>query len=320
MKILFLHGWKSVVGGRKPTYLADAGNEVFNPSLPDDDFGASVAIAERVFAENRPDVIVGSSRGGAVAVNMRSERVPLVLLCPAWKNWGTAESVKRNSVILHSRKDDVIPFSDSEELIRSSHMWPDALIEVGDDHRLADPEPLRVMLASCEKAAAPLVDATVYYLEMIGHNGQAKPSMAQSLEVTRVERPSVVAYRRLYDAVGGDYDWLTRRKMTDEQLLDVLSQPGNELFVLKVNEEEAGFAELVRTGRDVELKQFGLMRPFIGRGLGKWFLQWTIDHVFSQSTDRFWLHTCSLDHPAALPNYRLAGFKDYDRQRIQRER
>lgn len=149
MKILFLHGWHSVVGGVKPTYLMDAGHEVINPALDDDDFDESVRIAEAEYEKHNPDVIIGSSRGGAVAVNMKSGHTPLVLLCPAWKNWGTATTVKPNTVILHSRQDDVIPFADSEELVANSGLSPETLIEVGDDHRLADEASLSVMLWAC---------------------------------------------------------------------------------------------------------------------------------------------------------------------------
>ena len=151
MKTLFLHGWTSVVGGRKPTFLKEHGHEVINPALPDDDFAESVRIAESESCKHQPDVIVGSSRGGAVAVNMSSGDAPLVLLCPAWKNWGTETTVKPNTIILHSRQDDVIPFDDSLELVANSGLAPEALIEIGTDHRLADPEPLKTMLAACER-------------------------------------------------------------------------------------------------------------------------------------------------------------------------
>ena len=151
MKILFLHGWRSVVGGVKPTFLQDAGHEVFNPPLDDDDFDAAVGTAQSEYDQNYPDVIVGSSRGGAVAMNIESGDTALVLLCPAWRNWGTVTTLKPNSVILHSRTDDVIPFSDSEELVAQSGLHPETLIEVGNDHRLADPEPLKVMLEACER-------------------------------------------------------------------------------------------------------------------------------------------------------------------------
>lgn len=79
-------------------------------------------------------------------MNIESGDARLVLLCPAWKKFGTARTVKPGTVILHSRADDVAPFADSEDLARSSGA---SMIEVGNDHRLADPEPLKVMLKAC---------------------------------------------------------------------------------------------------------------------------------------------------------------------------
>ena len=148
MKILFLHGWQSVPGGVKPTFLAQHGDEVINPKLPDEDFNLAVKIAQAEFDKHQPQVVVGSSRGGAVAMNIDSDKAKLVLLCPAWKKWGAARTVKPGTMILHSRADDVILFADSEELARNSGA---ALIEVGNDHRLADPEPLEAMLRACER-------------------------------------------------------------------------------------------------------------------------------------------------------------------------
>jgi hypothetical protein len=84
MKILFLHGRQSTPGGLKPTYLKDHGHDLPNPALPDDDFDAAVRIAQAEYDQGQPDVVVGSSRGGAVAMNIRSGETPLVLLCPAW--------------------------------------------------------------------------------------------------------------------------------------------------------------------------------------------------------------------------------------------
>jgi methylmalonyl-CoA mutase cobalamin-binding subunit len=65
VKNLFLHGWHSVPGGVKPTYLAKHGYEVINPALPDEDFMEAVRIAQSELNKHRPDVIVSSSRGGA---------------------------------------------------------------------------------------------------------------------------------------------------------------------------------------------------------------------------------------------------------------
>jgi hypothetical protein len=151
MKILFLHGWNSVPGGVKPTFLAQHGHEVVNPALPDEDFTLAVQIAQAEFCKHQPDVVVGPSRGGSVAMNSSSGAAKLVLLCPAWKNYGTAKTVKPDTVILHSRADDVVSFADSEELVKNSALPAWALIEVGNDHRLADPEPLGAMLRACER-------------------------------------------------------------------------------------------------------------------------------------------------------------------------
>jgi hypothetical protein len=146
MKILFLHGWQSVPGGVKPSFLSQHGHTVLNPKLPDEDFKEAVRIAQAEFGTHQPNVVVGSSRGGAVAMNINSGETKLVLLCQAWKRHGTAKTVKPGTVILHSRADDVVPFADSEEMARSSGA---TLIEVGTDHRLAAPEPLAAMLKAC---------------------------------------------------------------------------------------------------------------------------------------------------------------------------
>jgi len=74
----------------------------------------------------------------------------LVLLCPAWKNWGSAKTVKPGTTILHCRGDDVIPFEDSAGLISMSGLPETSLIEVGTDHRLAEPEPLEALARAVE--------------------------------------------------------------------------------------------------------------------------------------------------------------------------
>jgi alpha-beta hydrolase superfamily lysophospholipase len=153
MKILFLHGSGSKPGDVRASYLKDHGHDVLNPALPDDDFDEAVRIAQAEYDRGKPDVVVGSSRGGAVAMNIDSGDTPLVLLCPAWKRYGIATNTKPNTTILHSRADERVPFSESEELVESSGLPSSALIEVGTEHRLADEESLATMVKVAEQAS-----------------------------------------------------------------------------------------------------------------------------------------------------------------------
>jgi GNAT superfamily N-acetyltransferase len=108
--------------------------------------------------------------------------------------------------------------------------------------------------------------------------------------------------------------------MSDEALAATIGDPVNELHVLHVDDTPAGFAELDRRQPDeIELVQFGLVPEFIGQGLGNWFLQWTVDKAWGYQPRRFWLHTCTLDHPVALPNYLKAGFVLFNQETKKRE-
>jgi hypothetical protein len=151
MKVLFLTGWHAAPGGIKPTFLREHGHEVIDPVLDDDDFSVAVRAAQHAYGECQPDVVVGLSRGGAVAMNIDIGKTPLVLLCPGWRRWGTAKTVSKRTAILHSRADEVVPFVFSEELITNSDLPAETLIDVGNDHWLSDPESLEAMLKACER-------------------------------------------------------------------------------------------------------------------------------------------------------------------------
>jgi GNAT superfamily N-acetyltransferase len=158
-----------------------------------------------------------------------------------------------------------------------------------------------------------MTDVKVTYLQMLARPpARVVPPPCDDLIVLHARHPSVAYYRFLYDAVGRPWQWLSRRKLTDEQLAAVIHDPRDEVHVLHVEGVPAGFAELDRRQEgEIELVQFGLTPEFIGRGLGKYFLQWTVDRAWSYGPKRFWLHTCSLDHPVAIPNYQKAGFVVY---------
>ena len=152
----------------------------------------------------------------------------------------------------------------------------------------------------------------VTYVQMFERPQGYVPPPREGLTVVHAKRPTVAYYRFLYDAVGRDWQWTSRKKLSDDELVRIIHDPKTELHVLLVEGVPAGFVELDRrVEAEVEITSFGLMPEFIGQGLGKYFLQWAIDRAWASSPKRLWLHTCTNDHPAALPNYQKAGFGIY---------
>ncbi len=158
------------------------------------------------------------------------------------------------------------------------------------------------------------------YVQMFARPERTVPLPKEGVTVVHAKKPTVSYYRYLYDAVGRDYDWTSRKKLSDAELAALLNDPRNELHVLMVDGVPAGFAELDRRVEgEIELVQFGLLPEFIGQGLGRYFLEWTIDKAWSYGPRRFWLHTCTKDHPSALPNYLKRGFTIYKEEVKDRE-
>ena len=162
-------------------------------------------------------------------------------------------------------------------------------------------------------------ETMVLHLEMLSRPDRDPahpPEIGKRIVLEPMAVPSVRFYRFLYDGVGADWTWVSRRIMDDETLAGVLSRAGAEYYLLQVDGEPAGFCELERDddGRNVELSYFGLLPGFIGLGIGRYFIDATIDLAWRPETKRVWVHTCDLDHPRALGNYQRAGFVPYARE------
>ncbi|MCP5372915.1 MAG: GNAT family N-acetyltransferase [Hyphomicrobiales bacterium] len=142
-----------------------------------------------------------------------------------------------------------------------------------------------------------------------------RPPPGVAPRVDFVPAPSLAYYRYLYNTVGADWLWWTRRAMDDATLAAIIGDPAVEVYVLSVDGEPAGYGELDRRDpRDVELAYFGLMPAQVGRGLGRYFLAWMVRRAWQPQPRRLWLNTCDMDHPRALDLYRRAGFQVYRRE------
>ena len=128
----------------------------------------------------------------------------------------------------------------------------------------------------------------------------------------RRERCEPAFYRELYAAVGRAYHWRDRDAWTDEQLEAHLARPGVEVWVLRDDRGPAGYFELVAHEEgSTEIAYFGLTASQQGRGLGQALLVRAATAAWNGGASRVWLHTCTLDHPAALPNYLARGFRPF---------
>jgi ribosomal protein S18 acetylase RimI-like enzyme len=158
------------------------------------------------------------------------------------------------------------------------------------------------------------LDVVVTFLEMVSApTSPPRPTPALKLAVLRAENIAIPFYRFLYDEIGTEWVWHSRRRnaMSDAALRALLHDPGIDLFVLYAGGQPGGFVELDRRRhpQDIEIRYFGLMPWLIGRGAGTFFLDWALREAWRHAPQKVIVDTCTLDHPRALALYQRAGFK-----------
>ena len=163
------------------------------------------------------------------------------------------------------------------------------------------------------------LEVTITYLEMTHQPDRPAAVIPPGkVAIVRAEEPTISFYRYLYNTVGEPWMWWFRRQLGDHELEPILSSPENHVYVLYVGGVPAGFAELslilLEEERQIDLSYMGLIPEFIGKGYGKYLLNWAVDTAWSFSPQRLTVNTCSLDHPYALGAYQRAGFTVYDQR------
>ena len=160
------------------------------------------------------------------------------------------------------------------------------------------------------------IDVVITYLEQRSRPVLPTPlSPPSKTAIMRAETPPMHFYRYLYDRIGAPHNWVSRRGLNDEALKEIIHHPDDYIYVLHVGGAPAGMAEIdAREAQTIELKFFGLMPEFVGRGYGRYFLTHAIELAWAKDPQRVILETCSLDHPAALPLYQKLGFTVFDQR------
>ena len=119
-------------------------------------------------------------------------------------------------------------------------------------------------------------------------------------------------FRYLYVEVGRNYHWIDRLPWTDEDIVTHISRAEISLWLMTDDGAAAGYFELFRCADgSVEIAYFGLLPGFIGRGLGRYLLTRAVEQAWAEGANRVWLHTCTLDDKAAMPNYLKRGFRPF---------
>jgi len=152
---------------------------------------------------------------------------------------------------------------------------------------------------------------TTWYLEMTEAE-QLRPAKAVAgLAVERIDPPDPELSAHMYEAVGGPWQWTDRLGWDEQRWRAHLGRHMVETWVGRLDGEPVGYAEVWRDSDEVEVASFGLLPGFPGRGLGGALLSAVVADAWERGARRVWLHTCSLDSPAALPSYERRGFRQY---------
>ena len=159
----------------------------------------------------------------------------------------------------------------------------------------------------------PTLSVTRTYLEMRSPNAlRSNHSDDANVRFERVNACPISFFRYLYREVGRAHHWVDRLAWSDEQVQARLANDNVSLWVMYVDGAPAGYAELEgHADGSIEIAYFGLLPEFTRRGLGKLMLTAAVERAWEQGARRVWLHTCTLDDPAALPNYLKRGFASY---------
>lgn len=157
----------------------------------------------------------------------------------------------------------------------------------------------------------PTLEVIVTYMEMT-HEPPANELVAvpHDCVVRRVEHPPLDFYRNLYHEVGYKYRWLSRKKLSDKELLKIIHDPNVEIYVLYQDGAPIGFSELdFRKPKQGEIVFLGLMEEVIGKGFGRFLLHEMLKTAWRRDIHHLRLETCTFDHPHALKLYLQNGFQ-----------
>jgi hypothetical protein len=145
-----------------------------------------------------------------------------------------------------------------------------------------------------------------------------KPTVNYTVRI--VEPKDFQLNKFFYKNVGKNCQWTDRLLWSDVKWIDYISNEKLYTYILKDNDELAGYFELIfdRESKEVEIVYFGILEEYYEKKLGGYLLSEAIKKSFSMNSTRIWVHTCSLDHKNALNNYLSRGMKIFKSEILTR--
>ncbi|MBL1421994.1 MAG: GNAT family N-acetyltransferase [Alphaproteobacteria bacterium] len=159
------------------------------------------------------------------------------------------------------------------------------------------------------------IKTLVTYLEMRERRLTTLPALPKGFELKYINKVNLDEYLNLYKQIGTDYHWVSRLRLTNPELQNILHHADVKVFILYENQVAVGFFELNARNlpKSIEISFVGLIKNAIGRGLGSLITQYAVAYAWAQNPGRVIIQTCTLDHKRALPLYQKLGFEAYNR-------
>ncbi len=159
------------------------------------------------------------------------------------------------------------------------------------------------------------IAAVVTSLQMLARPEPCPEPAVVTWQLSRRPAPDPDWYRDLFQRVGAEWLWFSRLRMSVDELVAVIHHPDVVVYAVTTDGRDEGLLELdFRTPGCCELAFFGVTAALRGSGAGRWLMNRATQAAWARPIERLWVHTCTLDHPAALDFYRKAGFVPVSRQ------
>ncbi len=160
------------------------------------------------------------------------------------------------------------------------------------------------------------------YLEILSiEDLKEKKKPSEKLFIDLLKPKNFDLNKFFYKQIGKKYQWIDRLIWSDNTWQKYTSNNNLQTYVLRENENLVGYFELIKNNElnECEIAYFGLLEEYFNKGYGGYFLSEAIKIGFKSNVKRVWVHTCSLDHPNAILNYRARGMKVFKNEILERK-